>query len=134
MSLAKSAVAVVAFFLVSAAAANAQTVEIKNFTGCDMEVTIIGTVDCDEIDCTEPITVPANTTYTHTLTCTAGLSAISVSITAGCTTSPTINLSTPFCACAVGSDYDDGSFTVGGWTVDAAAACTGSDMEVKIWD
>lgn len=134
MSLAKSAVAVVAFFLVSAAAANAQDAIISNFTSCDMEVTVRGTLTCGSIDCTETVTVPANSTLTHTLTCTAGLSAISVSITAGCTASPSINLSTPLCSCATGDSYDDGSFTVGGWTVDAAAACTGSDMEVKIWD
>lgn len=133
-SLAKSAIAVVAFFLVSAAAVNAQDATIHNFTSCDMEVTVRGTLTCGTIDCTETVTVPANSSLTHTLSCAAGLSVISVSVTAGCTASSDINLYTPLCACATGDSYDDGSFTVGGWTVDAAAACSGSNVEVKIWD
>lgn len=123
-------------FILLSSAVNAQTVKIKNFTSCDMAVSITGTVDCTGAGCVENVVVPANSNVTHTLTCTAGLSAVSVIITPDCIAPlpPSINLSTPFCACDTGADYDDGSFTDGSWTVNAAASCDGDNMQVKIWD
>lgn len=134
-SLAKSAFALVALFVISSGALKAQDAIIHNFTDCDMAVAITGTVSCTSEDCIQNIVVPANSSATLTLSCTAGLNAIKSTITADCLmTSPVLNMSTTYCACVVGTVNDDDTFTYGAWTVNSQQYCTGSDIEIKIWD
>ena len=134
-SLAKSAFTLATLFIISSSALKAQDAVIHNFTSCDMAVAVTGTVSCTSVDCIQNIVVPANSSATLTLSCTAGLNAIKSTITADClVSSPVLNMNTTYCACAVGTVNDDDSFTYGSWTVYSQQYCTGSDIEIKIWD
>lgn len=128
-SIAKTAFAALMLFLISGEL-KAQDAIVHNFTGCDMVVVIYGTSDCSTVACIQNAVVPPGTS-TITLPCTANV--VYAEVTADCIVSPIIALATPGCACG-GASNASGSFTVGAWTVNADQICSGSDIEIKIWD
>lgn len=128
-SFAKTAFAALALFLISNGL-KAQNAVVHNFTACDMAVVIYGTSSCSTVACMQNAIVPPGTS-TITLPCSAGV--VYAEISADCIVSPTMSLATPGCTCS-GAPNDASSFTVGVWTVFSQQVCTGSDVEIKIWD